>query len=42
MKNYCLAYPPEVQATLDDRLLKIQNDLRDITKVIHKDIQIAM
>ena len=42
MKNYYLAYPPEVQASLDDRLLKIQNNLRDVTKVMHKDIQIAM
>ena len=42
MRSYNLAYPPEVQASLDDRLLKIQTDLRDITKVIHKDIQLAM
>ena len=42
MKNYYLAYPPEVQASLDNRLLKIQNDLRDVTKVMHKDIQLAM
>ena len=42
MKNYYLAYPPEVQTSLDNRLLKIQNDLRDITKVMHKDIQLAM
>ena len=42
MKNYYLAYPPDVQASLDDRLLKIQNDLRCVTKVMHKDIQIAM
>ena len=42
MKNYYLAYPPEVQACLDDRLLNFQNDLRDVTKVMHKDIQIAM
>ena len=42
MKNYYLAYPPEVQASLDDRLLKIKNDLRDVTMVMHKDIQIAM
>ena len=27
---------------MDDRLLKIQNDLRDVTNVMHKDIQLAM
>ena len=42
MKNYYLAYPPEVQASLDNRLLKIPNDLRNVTKVMHKDIQLAM
>ena len=42
MRSYNLTYPPEVQASLDDRLLKIQTDLRDINKVIHKDIQLAM
>ena len=42
MRSYNLAYLPEIQASLDDRLLKIQTDLRDITKVIHKDILLAM
>ena len=42
MRSFNLAYPPEVHASLDDRLLKIQTDFRDVTKVIHKDIQLAM
>ena len=38
MRNYNFAYSPEVEANSDNRLIKIETDLRNVTKVIHKDI----